>query len=227
MDVVTRDNAYLYTEELDEMYRLRHRYFVDQKHWFDLRKVDGRERDQFDNKDATYLLLFDDGRVVGTHRLLPTTKPHLFTEVFSELCNVRGVQRRHDIYEAGRTCLDEELLDRETLRRLRRLIMIGLFEFCTRAGLSQFVTLCPISVVHQYVKIGLAVKPLGIPKEIDGVVCVAASFPTFERDLEMVRAALKVTGNVVRYIGPQSPMEHCSLPTAPGFNAPVMSTSIQ
>lgn len=223
MDVVTRENAYLYAEELDELFQLRHRYFVDTKHWTDLHKVDGRERDQFDNDDTIYLLLMHEGRVVGTHRLLPTTKPHLFTEVFPHLCNVRGIRRGPDIYEAGRTCLDESFLTRDDLRRLRRLIMLGLFESCARAGISQFVTLCPVTVVHQYLKMGLDVEVLGVPEIIDGVMCVAASFPTSEHDLQMVRAALRIHHVVVRYIGVRPDLKGPVFPSSWSATAPSMT----
>jgi acyl-homoserine lactone synthase len=201
IDVVTAQNAYLYEDELDQLFQLRHRYFVDLKGWKDLAKVDGRERDQFDTERTVYLMLLDQGKVVGTHRLLPTTTPHLFSEVFSHYCNVRGVMRGPDILEAGRTCLDEKSLDRHALRRFRRQIMAALIEYPCHAGMRGFTTLCPLTVIHQYLKIGIQIEPLGVPVDIDGITCVACFWPTSDEDLAKVRRALNIPGAVLRYVG--------------------------
>jgi acyl-homoserine lactone synthase len=201
MDVVTVRNRHLYQREMDQLFQLRHRYFVDQKGWKDLAKIDGRERDQFDGDQTVYLMLLERGKVVGTHRLLPTDRPHLFSEVFPQLCDVRGLRRGPNILEAGRTCLNESILDRHTLRRYRRHIMAALFEYPCRAGMRGFTTLCPVNVIHQYLKIGVAIEALGVPIEIDGVLCVASFWPTAESDLQKVRAALKIDGDVLRYVG--------------------------
>lgn len=201
IDVITSRNAYLYEDELDQLFQLRHRYFVDLKGWNDLAKIDGRERDQFDNEQTVYLVLLDQGKVIGTHRLLPTIRPHLFSEIFSHFCDVRGVVRAPNILEAGRTCLDEINLDRGALRRFRRLIMAGLIEYPCHAGMRGFTTLCPVTVVHQYLKIGINIEPLGVPVEVDGITCVACFWPTSEDDLAKVRRALNIPGDVLRYVG--------------------------
>lgn len=212
MDVVTRENADLYNAELDEMFRLRFRFFVEKMGWSDLHKPDGRERDQFDNGEAIYLLLMNEGEVVGTHRLLATTKPHLFTDVFPDFCNVRGIQRAPDIYEAGRTCLEERFMDRQTLRKMRRLLMLGLFEFCARAGIRQFTTLCPLYVVHQYLRIGVPIKPLGVPVEMDGLAHLPCAWPTTSQDLGAVQSAFNIHEPTVRYVGIAPPAVGNTIP---------------
>src|SRR5579871_2634959 len=105
IEVVTSRNALLYKEALHDMFRLRHRIFVERMGWEALRKPDRLERDQFDTDDAIYLLLTqDDGAVIGTHRMLPTTGPHLFSDVFPQMCAVKGVERGAKILELTRTC---------------------------------------------------------------------------------------------------------------------------
>src|SRR5271154_5690649 len=94
IEVVTSRNALLYKDALSDMFHLRHRIFVEKMGWEALRKPDRMEKDQFDTDDAIYLLLTeDDGTVVGTHRMLPPPKPHLFSDLFPQLCAVKGVLR--------------------------------------------------------------------------------------------------------------------------------------
>lgn len=201
MDIVSRENAHLYAHELEEMFRLRHRFFVDHLGWSDLKKPDGLERDQFDTPDTIYLLLIEDGTVVGSHRAMPTMKAHMFSEIFPHLCDVRGVQRAPDIYEAGRTCIDEQAFSPQGLRQVRQLMMAGLFEFCMRAGIRRFTCLCPLGVLHKYLRIGVEAAPLGVPVEMDGTVFAAASFSTAEKDIALIRSAFDIRGPLVRYVG--------------------------
>src|SRR5476651_498621 len=169
IEVVTSRNALLNQDALHDMFHLRHRIFVERMGWEALRKPDRLERDQFDTDDSIYLLLTqDDGTVIGTHRMLPTMKPHLFSDVFPNLCAVKGVQRGERILELTRTCVDEESLDRPAMENARKRIMVGLFEFCLRAGFEKFTLLTPTDLLFRYLLIGLDIKPLGMPVDMDG-----------------------------------------------------------
>ena len=202
IQVVTSRNALLYEDALHDMFHLRHRIFVERMGWEALRKPDRLERDQFDTDDAIYLLLMDDdGTVIGTHRMLPTTKPHLFSDVFPQLCAVKGVQRGEKILELTRTCVDEEALDRATMERARKRIMVGLFEFCLRAGYEQITLLTPTDLLFRYLLIGLDIKPLGMPVEMDGIKQIAMIAKVDQQALDVLRLAFAVPQTQVHYVG--------------------------
>jgi len=202
IQVVTSRNALLYEDALRDMFHLRHRIFVERMGWEALRKPDRLERDQFDTEDAIYLLLMDDdGTVIGTHRMLPTTKPHLFSDVFPQLCAVKGVQRGKKILELTRTCVDEEALDRATMEHARKRIMVGLFEFCLRAGYEQITLLTPTDLLFRYLLIGLDIKPLGMPVEMDGIKQIAMIAKVDQQALDVLRQAFAVPQTQVHYIG--------------------------
>lgn len=202
IEVVTSRNALLYKDALHDMYHLRHRIFVERMGWEALRKDDRLEKDQFDTDDAMYLLLTqDDGTVIGTHRMLPTTRPHLFSDVFSKACAVKGVQRGEKILELTRTCVDEELLDRKATELARKRIMVGLFEFCLRAGYEQVTIFTPTDLLFRYLLIGIDIKPLGMPMDIDGNKQVAVIVTVDQRALDAMRFALGVPEPQVIYIG--------------------------
>ena len=79
--IVTSDNLYLFKDEMEQAYRLRHRIFVEEMKWSDLAKPDGREIDQFDDEHAVHMLYVENGKVLGYQRMLPTTRPHLLSEL--------------------------------------------------------------------------------------------------------------------------------------------------
>ncbi|HEY1707424.1 MAG TPA: acyl-homoserine-lactone synthase [Rhizomicrobium sp.] len=224
IDVVTSQNAVLYRNALEDMFRLRHRIFVEKMGWEALRKPDGIEKDQFDTPDAVYLILQDDdGHVIGSHRLLPTIKPHLFSELFPEMCNVRGLQRGAHIYELNRTCVDEDRLDRKKQEWARQQIIAGLVEFSYRAGIDHVTILTPLEVMFRYMLIGVEVKPLGLHREIDGVKQAAVSVTMDKSADEGVKAAFGIRSNIVRYIGAAG--EDIALPSIPASIEPTLAAA--
>ena len=104
-----------------------------------LRGADRLEKDRFDTDEAIYLLLTkDDGTVVGAHRLLPTMGPHLLSDIVPEL--LRGPRRaaRRQVLELSGTFVDEGSLDASAVENARNHLLVGLFEFCLRAGYEKF-----------------------------------------------------------------------------------------
>src|SRR5579883_1730697 len=83
--IVTPENEHLYRDEMEQAYRLRHQVFVKEMGWKNLAKPDGREIDQFDNKYAVHMLYIEESKVLGYQRFLPTTRPHLLSEIMPEL----------------------------------------------------------------------------------------------------------------------------------------------
>ena len=83
----------LTTQELMErpdlweaVHRLRYRIFVEEMGWTDLDRPDQLEIDQFDHDEAEHHLVIRNGELAGYQRMLPTTRPHLLTDVLSDLC---------------------------------------------------------------------------------------------------------------------------------------------
>lgn len=203
IEVITGKNAFLYSNTSDQMFRLRHRIFVERMGWEALRQPTGIEKDQFDTPEAVYLVLLDnDETVIGAHRLIPTVRPHLFSEFFSDLCSVKGVQVGSRVYELNRTCVDEERLPKPRQEWARKQIMAGLMEFCLSAGIEKFTVLTPLDVLFRYLLIGWDIKPLGVPREIDGVKQAAVAVSVTENALKSVREAFAIAGPIVNYNGP-------------------------
>jgi N-acyl-L-homoserine lactone synthetase len=189
IEVVTSRNALLYQDALQDMFRLRP-------------GGHGSDKDRFDTSDAIYLLLTrDDGTVIGAHRLLPTTGPHMFSDSTPELCAVRGVRRGANILELSATFVAERGLDRATLEIARKDLLVGLFEFCQRAGYETVTWAMPIDQLFHLLLIGLNIKPLGVPADREGVRQVAVAMTADRAALDVLRLALHVPGAQVQYVG--------------------------
>ena len=75
---VTLANQHLHGRQLDQMFRMRHAFYVEGHGWSGLTSKDGRETDEFDNESAIYLMSIDPfGDVAASVRLHPTVGPTL------------------------------------------------------------------------------------------------------------------------------------------------------
>jgi len=100
-----RYRALITTEELDPadvqaMFRLRKRLFVDQCGWM-LSTVGDLERDQFDAWYTEHCLLFCGPDLVGGFRAIRTDYPYLTQSIFPQLA-VRRFPNRRDVWEISR-----------------------------------------------------------------------------------------------------------------------------
>ncbi|HWD27519.1 MAG TPA: acyl-homoserine-lactone synthase [Rhizomicrobium sp.] len=202
LEVVTARNAHRYRAPLDEMFRMRHRTLVERRGLTALARPDGRLMDRFDGGEAIYMLLLDeDGTAIASQRLLPTTGPHLFSEVLQSSCDVRGVMRAPQTLELSRYCVDEERLGAARMELARKELVVGMIEFCRRAGYDRITMLLPADEMFHHLVLGIEIRPLGLPVKRDGIEQVAVAVNVTEDALNALRLAFDIFEPLVRYDG--------------------------
>ena len=108
------DNA----DILDKMFRLRAKVFNDRLGW-EVKVRDNRETDRFDELKPLYVVETDEKRNVLASLRLPTTGPHMLSDVFSELMGPESIIRSPRVLESSRFAADTELLGRLPTARAR------------------------------------------------------------------------------------------------------------
>lgn len=142
--VVDGVNKSQFTTVLDDMYKLRARVFQDRMGW-DVRVVNGRETDEFDELNPAYIIsLDDDYQVTGCARLLQTTGPHMLSDVFFDILDGEPPLRSATIWESTRFCVDTDRLAKGTARNSISYttceLMAGILEYARDAGISDIIT---------------------------------------------------------------------------------------
>jgi acyl homoserine lactone synthase len=95
-----------FSDELNQMHRLRYRVFKERLSW-DVQTQDGLESDAFDALKPHYLLLRGScGSVEGCVRLLPSTGPTMLRDNFSALLKGQPVPAEPNVWESSRFALD-------------------------------------------------------------------------------------------------------------------------
>lgn len=184
LHAVSRKDRARFSSALAQMHRDRKKVFVDRLGWR-LPVFEGEfEIDQFDGDGAVYLIEIDDhGAHRGSLRLLPTTAPHLLSEVFPDLCE-RGVPRGPDIWEITRLCTAPDLADP---RPVRQGLLLGVVEFALMRGVRRYTCMTHVPYLNAVLAVGWACAPLGLPREDAGTMIGAIAIDITAETLDIVR----------------------------------------
>lgn len=207
--IVTPENHHLFRDEMEQAYRLRHRVFVDEMKWCDLAKADGREIDQFDNEHAVHMLYIEKGKVLGYQRMLPSTRPHLLSDVMPQLCEGERPVGTH-IWEWTRYCVDPAHRERgRTLSPVANALLSAIVEWGLESGIDTIIIEMNPLWLLRLVQLYFRTIPLGLPQKIgdQDVLAVTATFDrrTLARLQEMrgnsERTLVRPEVNVRRFAG--------------------------
>ena len=204
IDVITSDNAYLYRETLDDMFRMRHRVIAGQWGWDVPGIQDGYDRDEFDTDETVYFVKQDDaGRVIATARINPTMGPHMLSEIFADACDQRPFPRSPDTYELTRYVVDKHAVSNREFISVAFGLLAGVTEFCEATGirnLSWYAFQLTYALSLQVWK----TSPLGRPQTHPGddAVYIPAVSGIDAEAVVKTRAKARLTGPASRYVAP-------------------------
>ncbi len=203
---VSLANQHLYARQLDQMFRMRHAYYVEGHGWADLCSTGGRETDEFDDEHAIYLMSLDPfGDVAASVRLNPTTAPTLLKKFAS--WSDEPLPEHDAVWDISRWIAAPQHR-RSTNPRWpsghQRELMIGILEFCLSRGLTRLTMLSELRLAERIQAYGWPVRHLGPPREYEGGkgTAIAAEIEVGQHVLALTRAKTGVLGRILVEIDP-------------------------
>ena len=173
--IVTAANADRYAAVMEQAWRLRHRIFVEEKGWTDLARPDGREIDQFDTAHAVHVLALEDDELVGYSRLLPTTRPHLLSDVYPQLCEGERPAGPH-LWEWTRQGVARSHRARgKVVNPVSIELLTGIVEWGMANGVTGLLLQMPTLYIIHVLQLHFRAQPLGLPVPIGGEEILAAT----------------------------------------------------
>jgi acyl-homoserine lactone synthase len=170
--VISRENRHLYSDILEDYFRLRHQTFVVERKWTALDRADKREIDQFDTDNTVYLLGLEGRSVIAGMRLLPTTMPTLLSDLFPKL-SLNGPVRHPDIYELSRLFVIPGRRGEQAGPRVEAVIQAATMEYGLSIGLSAFTIVLESWWLPRLLDQGWVARPLGLPIDVDSMSTLA------------------------------------------------------
>jgi acyl-homoserine lactone synthase len=195
---ITALNRHLYEDVIEQHFRLRHDIFVEERHWETLRKPDCREIDSYDNEDTVYLLALEGRRVIGGHRLYPTTKPSMMSEVFPHLAAIRGCPADPLVWEWSRYFVVRDRRD----GALNLQLMAAVQEYCLNQGIAQVSAIMETWWLPRFHEAGFVVTPLGLPELVENAWTMAATIDVRQETVDALHDRVGMA-SVVRQDGPR------------------------
>ena len=181
---------------LDRMHQLRARVFHDRLNWDEMVR-DGRESDEFDLCQPTYILVVDPREaVVGAVRLLPATGPTLLSVLFPELGG-QGLFRPHAaMIESSRFCVDTSVTaayepdgQGQALHSATWTLFAAIIEWSMANGYSELITATDLRIERILRRAGWPMVRIGEPKPIGNTRAVVGLLPIDRPSFETVRTA--------------------------------------
>ncbi len=187
MEVTTLsyDNLHKHGELFANMFRARHRAFIQQNRW-NLPEANGMEFDQYDTPASRWLAVHQNGEVLAGIRLTPTThrcgiysymirdaQKGLLESIPTNLLNFEAPVASH-IWESSRVFVSDSVPASMRLRvqlQLRHEMVIS----ARALGATTVLGLIPESSRRLGRRVGLECEPAGPLLDFDGVECVCVT----------------------------------------------------
>ncbi|WP_120632528.1 acyl-homoserine-lactone synthase [Ruegeria sp. EL01] len=138
-----------YADIFEQMYRLRARQFSERRGWR-VTVENGLEKDRFDEMNPLYICVVSEARqLLASLRLLPTTGPHMLSDVFPEVMGEAGIVRHPLILESSRFCVDTKAATEfgpEGIKLVTRELLFGLFSTAQAAGMKNIIAVYDVFV---------------------------------------------------------------------------------
>lgn len=188
-----------------QVHALRHRVFVDEMHWEELRSPDGLEIDRYDDPHAMHhLALREVGgelQVAGYQRMLPTTRPHLLSRELAHLC-AEGAPSGPGVWEVTRYCVAPAFREgRRAVGTVGSELLAATVEWAVECHVTSLLYAFEASWIGRAVQLGFRVRSLGFPAQIENQTVVAAELIHGPRTLETIRAYRKHHNPVIEFVG--------------------------
>lgn len=163
------ENTVETSRKLDGMFKLRHEVFKERLAW-EVGSSAGKERDMFDDLDPVYIVCEHEGQVLGSWRLLQTTRPYMLKDVFPELLHGMPAPEAPDVWEISRFAVSKRVLAGNeslgTINIVTSMLLDQLGVFCARRKISKVVAVTDVRFERILKRAGLLTHRYGAPLEI-------------------------------------------------------------
>ena len=185
------DQRSISTSALEGMFRLRHEVFKERLNW-DVGCIAGKERDDFDDLNPVYIVCEEDGEVLGSWRLLPTTGPYMLKNVFPELLHGAPAPEADNIWEISRFAVSKRVAGNDslgTIRKVTNTLLEELFKFASRRKIERIVAVSDIRFERILKRAGLLTTRFGEPLQIGVTKAVSGYADVSELNLRRLELA--------------------------------------
>lgn len=198
--IVSAENRRRFHHLLTEMHRQRKAVFIDKLKWR-LEHHAGLEIDAYDNAEAIYLIEAETqtSEVSASARLLPTTRPHLLSELFADLCTVPPPSGP-GVWEATRFCPHPNTPNGGPRRAMLGRMISGIMETALLFGIDRITYVADAALAPMAKAAGWEAHALGPPRGRGRSKIQAFSAEIDSAGLRRVRLTHAIEAPLIRFV---------------------------
>jgi len=189
------------SRKLEGMFKLRHEVFKERLAW-EVGSAGGKERDMFDDLDPVYIVCEHRGEVLGSWRLLPTTRPYMLKDVFPELLHGMPAPEAPDVWEISRFAVSKRVVGNEslgTINMVTDMLLEQLGAFAARRNISRIVAVSDVRFERILKRAGLLSHRYGPPLQIGVTRAVSGYADVSELNQRRAQAKLLAAAPMMHY----------------------------
>jgi acyl homoserine lactone synthase len=196
--LVHAGNRSLYARELDQMFRLRAKFFKELLGWSALTVEGGRETDAYDDDEALYLLAIEaDGAISVSVRLRPTREHSLLLDHFPHLlAEDPKTVATSGVWESCRYFASSRARGPEGARR-REELRLAMVEAARLFGVRRIVAITDTAFLAPLLQASWTTRLLGLPAAYAEGECIALEIDCSETAYLRMQERLGVPGQVL------------------------------
>lgn len=173
----------LHPQLMTQVARYRHKVFVEKRGW-QCQFGDAPEYDQFDRVDTLYVVAQDKkgGDIIGTARLLPSSRPYWLGEVFPQLLDGLSPPCSDEVWEISRlAAVDFDAQGATAVQPVTSQVMVGLLNAalaCAAAqGAKKLMAVSSVEIERLWSRAGFVMHRMGLPLVLEGRPVMACMMP--------------------------------------------------
>ncbi len=202
---LTTSELMTHTELWHAAHKLRYQIFVEEMGWDDLARTDNLEIDQFDHNEAIHHLVIRNGELAGYQRMLPTTRPHLLTDVLTDLCEGQSPSGP-DVFELTRYAVAPAYRDgRRGVSTVGTELIAGFIEWGQSVGVDKVIIEFEPMWVLRALQLHFLATPLGYQRNYGRQQVVATLLQFNHETLQTVRKRRNHFGPVLSTLTSHEP----------------------
>lgn len=187
--LIDPSNYAAHRTDLDDMYRLRHRVFVEKLNW-QVNSHNGMEKDEYDECNTHYIVYKDHvGRVRGCQRLIEMTNNSMFNGPFKFMLPRYEYFKRQGYWEVTRMAVDnkyDEHFTKDEAKEVASKLFMGLIHIGRQLlNVEYYLAVSYPPIVELYKKYGLQISTIK-RGEINGEHIISWGFAPLSYTLDQL-----------------------------------------
>lgn len=147
------------------IHHLRYQTFLQRLNW-DIPSANEQERDTYDDFHPVFVIVRDQGHVIGCCRLLPTMGPYMLKNTFPELLADHPAPAAQDIWEISRFAVTREARVGATFTTIPLALIRETTRFALDNSIKEYVFVTTVGFERLLVRMGGHVERFGPPLQI-------------------------------------------------------------